>query len=107
MSAAPTTPAIEVVDLRRTYLDKKLLGRGKETVALDGISFAVQPCTVFGLLGPNGAGKTTTVRTLTTLLTPGSGEARVLGMEVVREAQALRSRIAFIFGGDRGLYGRL
>jgi ABC-2 type transport system ATP-binding protein len=105
--ADPINSAIEVGDLRRTYFDKKLLGRGRETVALDGISFRVERGSVFGLLGPNGAGKTTTVRILTTLLTPTSGQARVLGMDVVRQAQALRPRIAFIFGGDRGLYGRL
>jgi len=109
MNALPgkAGPAIEVTELRRVYFDNKLLGRGRETVALDGISFSVEPGSVFGLLGPNGAGKTTTVRVLTTLLTPTSGQARVLGLEVVRQAQMLRPRIAFIFGGDRGLYGRL
>lgn len=102
-----SNPTIQVRDLRRSYFGNQLLGRGRETVALDGISFSVQRGSVFGLLGPNGAGKTTTVRILTTLLTPTSGQAWVLGMDVVRQAQALRPKIAFIFGGDRGLYGRL
>jgi ABC-2 type transport system ATP-binding protein len=45
------------------------------------------------VLGPNGAGKTTSVRVLTTLLTPDAGEARVAGLDVVADAQRLRSRI--------------
>jgi ABC-2 type transport system ATP-binding protein len=101
------SPAIEVRGLRRVYSDRKLLGRGRETVALDGIDFRIERGSVFGLLGPNGAGKTTTVRILATLLLPTEGEARVLGMDVVRAADRVRSQIDFIFGGDRGLYGRL
>jgi ABC-2 type transport system ATP-binding protein len=48
---------------------------------------------VLGLLGPNGAGKTTTVRVLTTLLLPDAGTVRVTGLDVVRDAVELRSRI--------------
>jgi ABC-2 type transport system ATP-binding protein len=48
---------------------------------------------VLGLLGPNGAGKTTAVRILTTLLRPDAGSARVAGLDVVRDAAVLRSRI--------------
>jgi ABC-2 type transport system ATP-binding protein len=49
---------------------------------------------VYGLLGPNGAGKTTTIRMLATLLRPDAGTARVLGHDVVREADAVRSRVS-------------
>ena len=103
------TNAIEVCNLRRVYratigvLRRKI----KEVVAVDDISFEVQPGELFGLLGPNGAGKTTTVKMLTTLLIPTSGAARVLGYDVVQQADALRARIGFIFGGERGLYWRL
>jgi daunorubicin resistance ABC transporter ATP-binding subunit len=61
--------------------------------ALNGIDFDVPAGTVLGLLGPNGAGKTTTVRILTTILEPDEGRAAVLGFDVVREAEAVRSRI--------------
>jgi ABC-2 type transport system ATP-binding protein len=61
--------------------------------ALRGIDLDVAPGTVFGLLGPNGAGKTTAVRILTTLLLPDKGKAEVVGLDVVRDAEVLRSRI--------------
>jgi ABC-2 type transport system ATP-binding protein len=101
--------AIEVSHLRRVYrtsigfIRRKI----KQVEAVEDISFDVEPGELFGLLGPNGAGKTTTVKMLTTLLIPTSGTARVLGYDVVKEAEALRPRIGFIFGGERGLYWRL
>ncbi len=61
-----------------------------ETVAVDGVSFAVPEGSVLGLLGPNGAGKTTTVRMMTTLTEPTSGTARVAGYDVVREPDMVR-----------------
>ena len=61
--------------------------------ALAGIDLWVPAGTVLGLLGPNGAGKTTAVRILTTLLPPDAGTARVAGLDVVRDAAALRSQI--------------
>ena len=79
----------------------------KEVVAVEDISFEVQPGELFGLLGPNGAGKTTTVKMLTTLLIPTGGTAHVLGYDVVKQAESIRPRIGFIFGGERGLYWRL
>jgi ABC-2 type transport system ATP-binding protein len=61
--------------------------------ALAGVDLEVAPGTVLGLLGPNGAGKTTIIRILTTLLRPDSGTARVAGLDVVKDAAALRERI--------------
>jgi ABC-2 type transport system ATP-binding protein len=62
-------------------------------VAVDGVSLTVPAGTVLGLLGPNGAGKTTTVRILTTILRPDSGRATILGHDVARDPEAVRSSI--------------
>jgi ABC-2 type transport system ATP-binding protein len=59
-----------------------------------GIDLAVQRGRVYGILGPNGAGKTTTIRILATLLRPDAGEARVLGYDIVREADQVRGAIS-------------
>jgi ABC-2 type transport system ATP-binding protein len=101
--------AVEVNHLRRIFTPTVgvLRRQKKEVVAVNDISFDVRPGELFGLLGPNGAGKTTTTKMLTTLLIPTSGNAYILGMDVVEQAEALRSRIGFIFGGERGLYWRL
>src|SRR3569833_2798200 len=61
--------------------------------AVAGVDLAVSAGGVYGVLGPNGAGKTTTIRMLATLLHPDAGEAQVLGYAVVRDAQAVRSRV--------------
>jgi ABC-2 type transport system ATP-binding protein len=61
--------------------------------ALCGTDLRAPAGSVLGLLGPNGAGKTTAVRILTTLLRPDAGTARVAGLDVVRDAAKLRSRI--------------
>ena len=61
--------------------------------ALCGVDFEVETGTVFGLLGPNGAGKTTAVRILTTLLEPDGGTATVAGLDAVRDAAKLRTKI--------------
>jgi ABC-2 type transport system ATP-binding protein len=77
-------PAIIVRDLMKAFGDVRALG---------GVDLEVRTGTVLGLLGPNGAGKTTLVRVLATLLTPDSGTATVVGLDVVADAAALRHRI--------------
>jgi ABC-2 type transport system ATP-binding protein len=61
--------------------------------AVCGVDLAVRRGSVYGILGPSGAGKTTTIRILATLLRPDAGEARVLGHDIVREADAVRGAI--------------
>jgi len=101
--------AIEVSDLRRAYRTSKGVFRKKLEIveAVKGVTFNVDFGELFGLVGPNGAGKTTTIKMLTTLLTPTSGSAKVLGYDVVKEVTRIRRRIGVIFGGERGLYYRV
>ena len=80
----PQTPMIEVETLTKRF---------GATRALDEVSLSVGSGRVLALLGPNGAGKTTLVRVLTTLLKPDSGRARVAGLDVWKNAKAIRSMI--------------
>jgi len=101
--------AIEVKNLQRVYrahigVIKRSI---KEVMAVEDVSFNIKSGELFGLLGPNGAGKTTTVKMLATLLIPTKGTATIMGNDVVKDAQEVRKRIGFIFGGERGLYWRL
>ncbi len=73
---------------------------------MDNLSFTVAEGEVFGLLGPNGAGKTTTIRMLTCLIAPTSGSARVNGLDLARDAQAIRQSVG-ILTETPGLYDRL
>jgi ABC-2 type transport system ATP-binding protein len=70
-----------------------LVKRFGATTALDGVDLTVAEGSVLGLLGPNGAGKTTVVRILATLLEADAGRAEVAGLDVVRDADAVRASI--------------
>jgi ABC-2 type transport system ATP-binding protein len=70
----------------------------RQTHALRGVSLTVPRGTIFGLLGPNGAGKTTLLSILSTLLIPDGGSVSVLGLDVVRDAPALRRRLNMASG---------
>jgi ABC-2 type transport system ATP-binding protein len=79
------------------------------TRAVDGVDLSVRIGSIYGVLGPNGAGKTTTIRMLATLLRPDSGSARVLGHDVVREADAVRGLVSLtgqLASVDEDLTGR-
>src|SRR5919108_646558 len=80
-----------------------------ETRAVDGVDLAVRSGSVYGMLGPNGAGKTTTIRMLATLLRPDAGSASVLGHDIARDADAVRSAISLtgqMASVDEDLTGR-
>src|SRR5579864_1881080 len=77
-------PVVHVSSVRKAY------GR---TVAVDDVSFDVQPGEIFGLIGPNGAGKTTTMECVNGLRAPDAGLISVLGLEPRRDVYALQERI--------------
>ena len=92
--------AIEAKGLRKAF---------GETKAVDGVDLAVRRGAVYGVLGPNGAGKTTTIRMLATLLAPTAGVARVLGHDIVTEADAVRGAVSLtgqLASVDEDLTGR-
>jgi sodium transport system ATP-binding protein len=88
---------IEVKDLRKHFGAVK---------AVDGVSFKARDGEITGLLGPNGAGKTTTLRMLYTLMTPDQGQVVVDGIDVAKDAQAVRRQLG-VLPDARGLYKRL
>ena len=102
--------AIDVSELSKTYYlaqkDPGVFGslralfkpRYKEKVAVDGISFAIQPGEVVGYIGVNGAGKSTTIKMLTGILAPSSGTIRILGRDPHGERIANARDIGVVFG---------
>jgi ABC-2 type transport system ATP-binding protein len=94
--------AVEVRDLAKTF--RTGWPRRRLHLALRGVSFRVSPGAIFGILGPNGAGKTTLLSILATLLVPDRGEARVLGLDVRRDAHRLRERINLSSGSASFLW---
>ncbi|MHB1135271.1 MAG: ABC transporter ATP-binding protein [Coriobacteriia bacterium] len=89
-----TGPAISVESLHFSY---------GELEAVKDVSFEVQPGEILGFLGPNGAGKSTTIKMLTGQLTPRSGAARVLGIDVSTDDPLLQARIGVCFE-EKNLY---
>lgn len=81
-------PAVSVCGLSKTY--------ASGFRALDDIDLEIRPGEIFALLGPNGAGKTTLIGIICGLVTPGAGEVRVNGYDVVRDWRITRSRIGLV-----------
>ncbi|HEX2063928.1 MAG TPA: ATP-binding cassette domain-containing protein [Acidimicrobiales bacterium] len=98
--STPSPLAIEATGLAKSF---------GQTRAVDGVDLAVREGSVYGVLGPNGAGKTTTIRMLATLIPPDAGSARVLGHDVVEDADAVRGVISLtgqLASVDEDLTGR-
>jgi len=92
--------AIEASGLEKSFGDTK---------AVNGVDLAVRRGSVYGVLGPNGAGKTTTIRMLATLLRPDGGSARVLGHDIVEDADRVRGAVSLtgqMASVDEDLTGR-
>jgi sodium transport system ATP-binding protein len=93
---------VVVNQLAKIFYDE---ARG-EVHAVQGIDFECHAGEIFGLLGANGAGKTTTLRMLSTILTPTSGNASILGHDVAKESEAVRRNLGF-YSASTSLYPRL
>ena len=93
-----TLPAIEVLELRKSYADRAVLR---------GLSFRVAAGEIFALLGPNGAGKTTTVEIIEGYRRPDRGEVRVLGVDPARAGRAHRARVGLMLQGGGGIDPRM
>ena len=81
---------------RSTIITENLVKRFGEFTAVDDVSFVVHPGEIFGFLGPNGSGKTTTIRMMLGLLTPTAGNIEVLGVPVLEQPEAIRSRVGYM-----------
>jgi ABC-2 type transport system ATP-binding protein len=84
-------PTVEVSHIVKSYADK---------VAVDDLSFSVEPSEIFGLIGPNGAGKTSTIRMMMDIIKPDSGEITVFGEKL---SEATKGRLGYL-PEERGLY---
>jgi len=89
--------AVDVKDLVKNFGNIK---------AVDGASFDVHEGEIFGLIGPNAAGKTTILRIVSTLLQITSGSVKVLGHDVIKEAEKVRQLISYL-PEDAGAYKNL
>lgn len=101
VESAGDAPVV-VCNLTKTFLDES---RGLIR-AVDGISFQCRESEVFGLLGANGAGKTTTLRMMSTIISPTSGTANILGHDIVKDASGVRRAMGF-YSASTALYPRL
>src|SRR5438105_3692135 len=81
------TTAVSARDLTKVY---------GELTAVDRLSLDVAEGEVFAFLGPNGSGKTTTIRMLCGIITPTSGQGRVLGFDIATQSEAIKARIGYM-----------
>jgi ABC-2 type transport system ATP-binding protein len=89
-----TEPAVEVSHITKAYTDK---------LAVDDLSFSVNPGEIFGLIGPNGAGKTTTIRMMMDIIRPDSGQVTIFGEKL---GEATKDGLGYL-PEERGLYKKM
>jgi ABC-2 type transport system ATP-binding protein len=89
------TPIIEISDLTKFY--------GK-TRGIEKVNLEIREGEIFGFIGPNGSGKSTTIRILLNLIFPGSGNARILGMDVIRKTKKIKELVGYV-PSDANAYG--
>jgi ABC-2 type transport system ATP-binding protein len=113
-----TSPSISVSDLSKrfyfpvknpshSWLKNLIKPDKKEIVAVDGISFNVNPGEAVAFIGPNGAGKSTTIKMLTGILYPSSGKISVLGLDPTKQRKQLAYKIGTVFGQRSQLFPNL
>lgn len=116
MPNASLLPIVETRDLRKVFRTRKrsqgtlgalrsFFSRGyDERVAVDDVTFSLEPGELVGYIGPNGAGKSTTIKMLTGILVPTSGEVRVAGLVPWKHRKENARNIGVIFGQRSQLY---
>lgn len=92
MNAAPASLPDSAIAIDARGLTRRF---GSYT-AVDQLDLRIPKGTIYGFLGPNGSGKSTSIRLLTGLLTPDAGSVNVLGLELPRQAEKLRTRIGYM-----------
>jgi ABC-2 type transport system ATP-binding protein len=92
VTAPASSPALRLDGVRKTFRR----GTGETVLALDNISFSIGKGGLAALVGPDGAGKTTLIRLLAGLMKPDGGIVSVLGIDAVKDPQAIQSRIAYM-----------
>ena len=112
-AARAADPAIEIVDLRKSfsrtkgYRDIFTFWRREKIAALKGVSLEVSPGKTMGILGPNGAGKTTLLKILAGLVLPDSGIVEVNGRDISDGSGGHSGDLVYVAGEERSLYWRL
>lgn len=91
--------ALSTVKLSKKYA-------GSEVYALKDLTLNVRPGEVYGFLGPNGSGKSTTIKTLMNFIQPTSGNATILGHDIVKDAVKIKKEIGYL-SGDGALYNKM
>ena len=91
--------AIDCKELTKRY-------RGTDVNALSDLTIQVKAGEIYGFLGPNGAGKSTTIHTLLNFIQPTSGQATILGMDIVKDSVAIKRSVGYL-SGDLAMYPKM